>query len=324
MTEDLVSIIIPAHNRGDMLLEAINSCRASAPDLELEIIIVDDASEEDLRQAVGHMDVVFDRLAVNAGSSVARNRGLALARGAYVKFLDSDDVLVEGALQREYEAAIRTGADIVVAGWIDTRIDDAHEESVLSTHQPPAFSSIPDDLLAGRAVPTSAALYKGSFAARAAWDPRLSKLNDWDYFITAALQSSSIVSVQGPAYKWRQHPGVRITSSSSFVSNATEFYAILGKLEAALASRGQLSTSRRQRMAQYLFKELRGLYRFNRPARHQVLSRILQLDPQFKPRDEERSLVFRCLFAVLPAHWVLAGYGFGRRAVDRFSAIRSS
>ena len=180
--------------------------------------MVDDASHEDLVQAVSGMGVVFDRLAVNSGSSTARNRGLSLATGRYVKFLDSDDELVEGALQREFETALRTNAEIVVAGWTDTRLDEAGREVVLRSLTPPLFTCIPDDLLGGRAVPTSAALYKGEIAALAGI-PDWPKLNDSDDFVTAPLEATRS-SRKRPAYLWRQHSGVRITSSTSFVSNA--------------------------------------------------------------------------------------------------------
>jgi glycosyltransferase involved in cell wall biosynthesis len=311
-----VSVIIPAHNRSCMLVDAIKSCRPSGPGLNLEIIVVDDASQEDLAYAVSGMTVMVHRLPVNSGPSTARNQGLSLATGRYVKFLDSDDVLVEGALQRDFEAALRTNADIVIAGWTDTRLDQAGCEKVLCSFAPPSFTSIADDLLAGRAVPTSAALYKRDIATQARWDPGLSKLNDWDYFISAALCSTTIFSVSDPAYRWRQHAGDRITSSTSFVSNAIEFYAILSKLGTALERRSEFTPQRRRRMAQYLFKELRGLYRFGRSERHEVLTRILELDPAFRPRDEERSRVVRCLSSVLPVHWVLAGYGWTRRLLD--------
>jgi hypothetical protein len=70
-------------------------------------------------------------------------------------------------------------------------------------------------------------------------------------------------------------------------------------------------------LAQYLYKELRGLYRFGRPERHAVLAKIAALDPRFLPRDEERSPVFRSLARVLPLAWMLAGYGIARSALDR-------
>jgi glycosyltransferase involved in cell wall biosynthesis len=313
-----VSIIIPAHDRGDMLAEAIASCRASAQSLALQIIVVDDASTENIQALVAPLGVVFERLSVNSGSSTARNRGLALAAGRFIKYLDSDDILVEGALQHEFEMALRTNADIVVSGWVETEIGNrSGQERVLGVHKPPVFASIPDDLLAGRAVPTSAALYTRAIATALRWDPALAKLNDWDYFVGAALRARSIASTDNPSYQWRQHSGVRITSSTSFAGNAREFYAILTKLQSALEAANEFTPARRSRMAQYLYKELRGMYRFDPPLGQEILRRLFALDPRFVPRDEERSRVFRSLYSILPAAWVLSAYGLARRALDR-------
>jgi len=312
-----ISIVIPVHNRADMLRAAIGSCAPSAPGLEVQVIVVDDASAEDVGTTAKSMGADFERLEVNSGSSVARNRGLALVRGRYVKFLDSDDVLVAGALSREFDAAERTGADIVVAGWQDSRLDARGNDIIIATYNAPRFDSIADDLLAGRAAPTSAVLYSTPVARKARWDPKLAKLNDWDFFVSAALHASRIESVDGPSYFWRQHSGARITSSTTFVGNALEFYAILAKLQRGLEERGDMTPARRQRLAQYLYKELRGLYRFHHAERHAVLARILELDPDFVPRDEEQSAVFRSLGRVIPLRWLLGAYGLSRSAMDR-------
>jgi hypothetical protein len=311
-----ISIIIPVHDRRDMLPTAVRSCARSAPGLSLQVIVIDDASTEDIATVAACLQVQYERLAEQSGSAVARNRGLALARGRYVKFLDSDDVLVAGALRREFDVAEASGADIAVAGWSVTRLHtDCHEETV-ATFVAPRFTSIPDDLLAGRAVPTSSALYATRVAQRATWDAQLAKLNDWDYFISAALCAERIVTVEGPSYFWRQHTGARITSSTTFMGNAAAFYAILSKLAERLEERGLLTIPRRKRLAQYLYKELRGLYRFRRQERHAILAHIQELDPHFWPCDEERSRLVRLGSRVLPLTWLFEGYGIVRRALD--------
>ena len=316
-----ISVIIPAYNRSKMLLSAIESCRRSAAGLNVQIIVVDDASKENLAAAVEGSGVRFERLPANAGSAVARNRGMELAQSAYIKFLDSDDVLVENALRREHEVAVQSDADIVAAGWIETAMDDTGDETVVSTHAAPRFGSIVDDLLAGRAVPTSSALYHARVAQRVRWDPALSKLNDWDYFLCAAARSEKIVSLDEPAYRWRHHAGERITTSATFLSNAKEFFIILEKFEALLVSTDRFTPARRQRMAQYLYKELRGAYRFEPALGRAILARILALDPTFRPRDEERSRMFRIACGVLPRGWALTAYGYGRRAIDRLLGV---
>jgi glycosyltransferase involved in cell wall biosynthesis len=316
-----ISVIIPAYNRSEMLLAAIQSCRRSAAGLHIEIIVVDDASKENLAAAVEGAGVRYERLPINSGSAVARNRGLELAQAAYVKFLDSDDVLVENALRREHEMAVQGDPDILVTGWIETQMDDAGDETVLSRHAAPRFESIVDDLLAGRAVPTSSALYHARIVQRVRWEPVLSKLNDWDYFVSAAARSEKIVSLDEPAYRWRHHDGERITTSATFLSNAREFFIILEKFEALLVSTGRFTSARRQRMAQYLYKELRGAYRFEPALGRRILGKILTLDPGFIPRDEEHSRTFRIAYRLLPPEWALSAYGIGRRAIDRMLGV---
>ena len=65
--------------------------------------------------------------------------------------------------------------------------------SQIKTYEAPVFHEIADDVLAGQAVPTSAALYARRSDWR--WDPALRKLDDWDYFCQAALGAKRIVTV---------------------------------------------------------------------------------------------------------------------------------
>ena len=69
------------------------------------------------------------------------------------------------------------------------------------------------------------------------------------------------------------------SSHAVYLKNAREFYVILGKLEAVLVERGDYTEQRRKRMAQYLYKELRGMYRFDRPHGRQLLAKLFDLDP---------------------------------------------
>jgi glycosyltransferase involved in cell wall biosynthesis len=311
-----ISIVIPTYNRAKLVAEAVASCRQSAPGLDLEIIVVDDASPDDILHAVSALDVTYDRLETNGGASAARNRGLALASGQYVKFLDSDDVLLEGALQREYRIALAADADIVVTGWAVTTLDEEGGEIPVHKFPAPLFSCTPDDLLAGKSVPVAAALYRRTLAARIRWDEALPSLDDWDYFVAAALDAKKIVSMAECSFRWRQHAGPRVTTSSSFVSNAASFYKILGKLESALIASAQFTAGRQRRMAQYLYKELRGTYWTNPALGKRILAKIYRLDPGFLPVDEERSSFMRLLFRVAPVGQVLSAYGAAKRALS--------
>ena len=263
------------------------------------------------------------RLARNAGSSAARNRGVLAASSGWVKFLDSDDVLSDGALAAEHRLALDSGADIVATGWADAVPGDGATWRIRRTFPAPVFGSIVDDILAGKAVPTSSALYRTELARAVRWDEGLVLLNDWDYFVRAALAARSIATCPLTAYEWRHHAGPRITTSGTFCDNSKAFYRILDRVESHLAAHGLLTPPRSRRLAQYLYKELRGMYRHEPATARTILNHIRVLDPAFAPVDEEPSAFMRAACRHLPIHFVLSGYGIARRAADRLRGPRA-
>jgi len=99
-----VSVIIPTYNRLSMLQEAVDSVLAQNFE-DVELIVVDDGSTDGTGEAIGGYGgrVKLLRLSENRGVSVARNRGIAQAKGKYLAFLDSDDLWVKGKLKIQVE-----------------------------------------------------------------------------------------------------------------------------------------------------------------------------------------------------------------------------
>lgn len=97
-----IAIIIPTHNRAQVLGRALDSVLASgAPDME--VIVVDDAST-DLTAAmirdIHDPRLRFERLPSKANANVARNHGIAVSTAPIIAFLDSDDVFKPGRVER--------------------------------------------------------------------------------------------------------------------------------------------------------------------------------------------------------------------------------
>lgn len=288
-----VDIIIPVYNRAALVREAIDSALEAAQDVPVEIVLVDDASTDgtwDCLRAYENPRIRCFRMETNSGQSAARNRGLDAARGTYVKFLDSDDILMPGHLSAEVRALETSGAGIAVSGWC------ANSNGRTITYEAPVFRCIVDDVLAGLAVPTSAALYNRRPDWR--WDPALRKLDDWDYFCQAALGANQIVTVDGAAYLMREHAGARMTNTS-MLANAREHHRILQKLEDRLSEEGLLTAPRRRRLAQYFYKEMRVLSLHDRDAFETGAAHIRSLDPSFQPHDEEQQRLMRFLARML-------------------------
>lgn len=97
-----VSIIIPTRNRCALLPRAVESARRAGSDVE--IIVVDDASEDQTREVCeGWVDVRYIRARRRLGLGGARNVGLIGSTSSYISFLDDDDIRLPASLDAQVE-----------------------------------------------------------------------------------------------------------------------------------------------------------------------------------------------------------------------------
>jgi glycosyltransferase involved in cell wall biosynthesis len=115
------SVIIPTHNRPDLLRRAVMSVLKQS-DGDFELIVVDDGSVRPASEALRDIEdprLSILRNSVAGGVSMARNRGVTEAKGEVISFLDDDD-----AFHRDYLAAMRLVFSNVRAGfaWVGQSI----------------------------------------------------------------------------------------------------------------------------------------------------------------------------------------------------------
>jgi glycosyltransferase involved in cell wall biosynthesis len=111
-----ISICIPTYNRKRYLEEAVQSCLAQTY-TDYEVVIVDDGSADGTAEMIKNAGyAVRYHWQKNAGDAAARNKLIEIARGQYVTFLDSDDLLVPDALERMAKAAEAEREPVVVYG----------------------------------------------------------------------------------------------------------------------------------------------------------------------------------------------------------------
>lgn len=106
MHDPLISVVIPAYNAEKYLAETLESVRAQTF-RDYEVIVVDDGSTDCSFDIAGRFDGVCRLRQTNRGAAAARNSGISVARGAYVAFLDADDLWMPAKLETQVAYLVR-------------------------------------------------------------------------------------------------------------------------------------------------------------------------------------------------------------------------
>ncbi len=130
----LLSVVIPAYNRADLLRLCFASVRRAGQGLDYEIVLVDDGSPAPLAEQLA--DVSIKQLRIvrqqNTGLIGAKNRGLAEARGKFIQFLDSDDLVAPEKFAVQLSALEAADADVAYC-------DQARVDLAATVETPPPF-----------------------------------------------------------------------------------------------------------------------------------------------------------------------------------------
>lgn len=115
-----LSIIVPAYNVSEFIEECINSVLKQKTEFKYELIVINDGSKDDTLDKINlfkednHLKIINQE---NRGFSGARNRGIDEAKGKYIMFLDSDDLLCENSIEKLMKTAYDKKADIVQGAY---------------------------------------------------------------------------------------------------------------------------------------------------------------------------------------------------------------
>lgn len=112
-----VSIIVPCFNREYFVEAVVGSCLACAKSADVEIIVIDDGSADNTWSKIQTFGSAIKGIrTTNRGVSAARNAGIDAARGRYVRFVDSDDLICADTFQTHFAAAERADERCIVVG----------------------------------------------------------------------------------------------------------------------------------------------------------------------------------------------------------------
>lgn len=251
-----LSIIIPAHNRIGLLYEAIDSVAKLNLDSS-ELIVCDDGSTEDVggvcRTFHGRgIEIIHSRTEENLGAQVARNRGMELARGEFLLFLDSDDALTSEGLPDLLEAFDHDPSLDYVYGKV-IRANERLEARRRSLLVGEAFSDSPYDI-GGYHWHTIGALYRKEYLEQVGpWNVEMTGSQDWEYQARVKLAGGKRKFVNTVVGLWRQQHTAERVGAIEFRPDYVKSVMIACEVVLKIArEKGRCDTALEKRLAKRL------------------------------------------------------------------------
>lgn len=151
MNEQLISVIIPFYNTDHRIKKCIESL-INQSYKKIEIILVNDGSTDNSLKICQETAVNDNRIKIinlpHSGVSIARNKGIDLASGEFIMFVDSDDYVDNTIVERLYNNILETGADICQCGCKVLGSDN----SFIKSYSVPINGIVGEELIVMRCV----------------------------------------------------------------------------------------------------------------------------------------------------------------------------
>lgn len=214
-----LSIICPTFNRAPLLPDCIAPLQALA-NIPVEFLVVDDCSTDNTAQVVrelqqqhGASRVRFFLQSQNAGAQEARNRGILEARGEFLMFVDSDDVLVPaGVLELLERLGSKQELDYAYGKVLMT--DESLKPLAGKGPIGAGFEDSPVEV-AGYHWHTMGPIYRRRCIDKVGlWNLELTGSQDWEYQARVKLSGGRGEFLDTLIGYWRQHTGGRVGTRS--------------------------------------------------------------------------------------------------------------
>jgi glycosyltransferase involved in cell wall biosynthesis len=177
----LVSVIIPTHNRPNLLQTALTSVLQQSY-AQLEIIVIDDGSEPPVHLSAPDARIKLIRQETSIGAAAARNLGMRHAQGQFFAFLDDDDEYFPHklALQVPYLLA-HPEVDMVFS-----RVEYHYGNGQKECHNN-GYNGWLANFTHLNTIHTNASLFRPRILKQVQFDERLRKYDDMQFYLAASL-----------------------------------------------------------------------------------------------------------------------------------------
>jgi glycosyltransferase involved in cell wall biosynthesis len=197
-----VSVIIPTHERPQLLARAVKSAQAAGT--EVEVIVIDDASTDETAEVCRNLpDINYVRVERNQGVAGARNIGILVSTARYIALLDDDDLRLPGSLDIQIEALeAHPEAGFACGAMIMADQDYQPNGEVVRPRQSgDVFWELLE--LDFPVMPLCAVIRKECFLRTGLLNRRVSGIDDWDIF-TRIAELYPVLVLETPVGVYRQ------------------------------------------------------------------------------------------------------------------------
>ena len=293
--QNLVSVIIPTYNRYNFLAEAIRSVfeQTYRP---IECIIIDDGSTDNTMDVVTEVQSLNDDdftliylFQQNSGSQFARNTGTEMAKGQYIQYLDSDDLLYPNKLKEQVGyLQYHPECDAVFGDW----------ESGTTDSRGFIKGYVSEDLIKQmltleRSIANFSILMRKKLVERiGAWDISLKRCQEIDFHLRGLMVGADYHHLSGITGLWRYHENERIHNQAGVYAIA-HFYR---KWEEILTEKELFTSEMAYKIADWYIWFLTK----SMPLRHEkslnILRDAVRLNPSILFYNSIRMRLLRLLF----------------------------
>lgn len=213
MPRGAVSVIIPCFNRENYIGDAIDSALRQGPDIE--VVVIDDGSTDNSWSVIASYGPRVKReKQQNLGASAARNRGIRLAKGRWIQFLDSDDQIPDGSTAAVTSAASKLGPlAIALSAIVYT---DEVGELTKYVETTPLAGPISSELLLSAFIGTPQPLFPASALRDVNYfDERFRNHEDHELVTRLLARGYSFVGTGLVSCEARVHAGQRLSQDRS-------------------------------------------------------------------------------------------------------------
>lgn len=294
----LVSIIIPCYNAEKWIVRTLQSVFQQTH-TNFELIVVDDGSTdsslhliEKEKREKNHIPFQAIALPENRGAAHALAIGQKLAKGDFIQYLDSDDVLPKEKIATQVSALLRNKADIAYCDYIEVYENGATKPSRYAK----TISGYPQaDFLRKFWRPPACFLFSKEITQKIEWNNSLKIFYDVDYYLSASFSNATFIHTLNLTVAYQVHED-SLSRKKGLVTYFEDYFKLLSEIKVIHFTDKQLDKLFKAELVEALRDCAKAFVHRENQLFHATVDLIEEINPHYIP---EKSLKMKILSQIL-------------------------